>query len=378
ISFEAVEGATYYKVSVNGKEYIRETPGLALIDLKPGTTYEWAVQAGNAAGEGRSTTGSFLTLPGKVENLSASATEDAISMRWDPVKSATSYRIYDTELNLLDEVEKTAYLQSELQPGTDYTFILEAINASGTGQRNSISYVTVPSQPAGAAVTNITEDAAEIRIPTVSGAVYYEVNFEGELYTLQEDMLQLTALEPGTTYPYSVAAGNQAGKSKSYDGEFTTLPDTVLNLSAQPLDSKRVCLQWSPVKSADYYRVYNAEGQVIETASDPAIIMEQLTPGTSYEFSVSAVNGSGEGKKSTVSSMTIPDQIADLTIGEVTETEATLSFESVTGATYYTLNVNNIESRIASDQQEIELKHLTPGTKYSVGLAAGNESGQGE
>ncbi|MBD7970324.1 fibronectin type III domain-containing protein [Paenibacillus gallinarum] len=376
IKYSEVEGAIYYEISLNGQKYIRNSTNLQAIDLTPGKTYEYTIKSGNRAGEGRSYRGSFMTLPDKIEKLKAVSTKDSISLQWEKVESATSYKVYNEQKELIDEIMEANYQIKQLEAGTEFSFTVEALNPSGSGKGISISYVTIPALPTDVTVSDISEKEATIRIPTVHGAVYYEIETNEQIEIVNDNQLHLTDLTPGTTYSYSVAAGNRGGTGEKFSGEFITLPDQVENVVAKPL-ADQITLKWNSVKSAVSYEIYDQDEQLIATTSSTEFLINDLKSGSEYIFYVNAVNDSGRGIRGEVSSQTLPGVISEIIVTDIDETQALVSFSSVTGATYYTLNVNEQSYELQGDTHELLLTELSEGTEYKITAVAGNLSGKG-
>jgi fibronectin type 3 domain-containing protein len=92
-----------------------------------------------------------------------------------------------------------------------------------------------------------------------------------------------------------------------------TPPSKPGGLSATPVSHSQVDLSWGPASDAqtgvDYYKIYR-DGVQIDTATDTTYSDTGLSPGTTYSYEVSAVNGAGlEGAKSDpASATTLADQ----------------------------------------------------------------------
>ncbi|MEH7105105.1 fibronectin type III domain-containing protein [Bacillus velezensis] len=84
---------------------------------------------------------------------------------------------------------------------------------------------------------------------------------------------------------------------KSKAVEFVTPPKAPENLQYQDLKNKSVKLTWDTVSGAQKYRVYRFSVKIAEV-SNPSWSTTYLTPGTAYNFFVTAVGEGGESKQS--------------------------------------------------------------------------------
>lgn len=128
--------------------------------------------------------------------------------------------------------------------------------------------------------------------------------------------LQVTGLQPGTTYTFSVEAGD-AGGGWSTDGptlrvttaaSVPTWPDTT-RLVARDVTNTSVTLRWTEAATDEQgvtgHRVYR-DGTQIATlgAAARTHVVDGLAPGTTYTFTVQAVDGdanlSTDGPQTTV------------------------------------------------------------------------------
>ncbi len=139
---------------------------------------------------------------------------------------------------------------------------------------------------------------------TTSGAAALLTTVEGVLTYLD------TSLTNGVTYYYQVSAVNTAG-----EGERTAelsasplgRPSAPLNLQATAGDG-RVMLTWSPpasdggspITSHPLYRSTSSGAETLLTTVGPVLTYTDtgLTPGVTYYYQVSAINGQGEGPRS--------------------------------------------------------------------------------
>ncbi|WP_189220032.1 MULTISPECIES: fibronectin type III domain-containing protein [Streptomyces] len=62
--------------------------------------------------------------------------------------------------------------------------------------------------------------------------------------------------------------------------------------------STTISFQWTEVENATSYKIYDGRGGYLESSNDAVATMEGLAPGTSYSYTVTAVNPAGKGVES--------------------------------------------------------------------------------
>jgi len=167
-------------------------------------------------------------------NLSATAGNAQVTLAWDSVSSATSYKIYRSTTSggpytdlVPTGVTTTNYTDNDVTNGTTYYYVVTAVNASGesgysneesaTPTDNELDVPTNLSATAGDAQVNLTWN-------TVSGATYYNVKRAttsgGPYDTIASSVTSAnytdTSVTNGTTYYYVVTAlidGEESGNS---------------------------------------------------------------------------------------------------------------------------------------------------------------------
>lgn len=76
------------------------------------------------------------TLP-VPENVSVTATENSISLTWEAVNDASTYDI-EVDGNVVHDVTETNYVHEGLQPDSEHTYKVRALNANGFGEWSSL------------------------------------------------------------------------------------------------------------------------------------------------------------------------------------------------------------------------------------------------
>ena len=114
--------------------------------LKPNTTYYYKISAVNILGVGTksSVVSGATMIPGKVVNLSVVVNgAKQLSLEWDAVSGAKSYKIYRSEkksgsYKFIDSSDEPYYDNNGLKVNTTYYYKVSAVNKLGEGPKSSI------------------------------------------------------------------------------------------------------------------------------------------------------------------------------------------------------------------------------------------------
>lgn len=140
IAWNIVDGATCYHlyrrtagkttwegpIILKNPEYVDKT-------ASSGTFYKYAVRAINAAGASEYIGGKVIKRVATPKNLYAGNTVGGIFFRWNPVKNATHYNVYRTNIadgtiSYIDSVTTTYYADLKVEAGVDYIYSVRAIS----------------------------------------------------------------------------------------------------------------------------------------------------------------------------------------------------------------------------------------------------------
>ncbi|TXK82486.1 fibronectin type III domain-containing protein [Paenibacillus sp. N3.4] len=178
--------------------------------------------------------------------------------------------------------------------------------------------------------------------------------------------------------------------------ETPSTPPTIgptIQTSVTPLNSSSVPISWSPVTGATHYNVkvgtvsgnYNVSTNQISGLSTT---VTGLVPNTKYFFTVSAANSAGQGPNGTEVSattpavaVTTPTTAPVLSQPTVGDRSVTLSWSSVTEATYYRIKAGTASGVYTMLDQTSVTSYTYNGlqndTKYYFTVSAGNSAGEG-
>ena len=138
LSWNRVADATSYKVYQNGTEVATvATNSYNAEGLNAGTNYCYTVKAVNSYnGESVDSNSACATTwipqpPTVPTNLQATAGGESVSLTWNAAERATSYRVYNGNTLVAENVQGTSYVVTGLTAGTNYCFTVTAVNIAG-------------------------------------------------------------------------------------------------------------------------------------------------------------------------------------------------------------------------------------------------------
>ena len=289
--------------------------------LTASTMYQYRVSAVNGEGmEGSASNPvNVSTLdpapPPPPTNLTAttlSASEIDLAWTASTGNDVTGYRVYRNG-NPVADVTGTTYRDSGLQGFTTYNYTVTAFDSAGleSDPSNSAQATTLdatpPTRPA-----NLTATATGTTTISLSWSGSADPETGVSSYLVYRDSVQVaqttgtsyvdTGLSPATTYEYRVSAVNGEGLESALSNPASattsdaTGPSTPTNLTATTAGTDRIDLAWSsssdPESGIDFYRIYRDGAPVAETPGTTHVDTG-LSPFTTYEYRVSAINGQG-------------------------------------------------------------------------------------
>lgn len=332
-----VQGASQYlieKQNDNGEWDelgVQESGSLFLLDneLSRGEEYVYRVQALN--GELRSNASSPLPVtfdnPESVTGFTGTAvSETEIQLSWDSQLSAESYLI-QRQLAPRSWLAQTVplgftfgYINSGLEPGSEYTFQIAARNGLGDSVFSDTitikTLISPPSNPNELFVSVVGSFEARLVWGDVSSAAGYRLErknlsiAESEWEIIaelggDENFYRDSALEPQMEYQFQLVAFNEAGESAAavFD-PFTTLEPMIPespNFRRVSIPSLNIRIEWDPALNAQQYvllRKVAGSSEFVELAVLPfdefQYIDEATELGELYEYLVLARNEVGD------------------------------------------------------------------------------------
>jgi fibronectin type 3 domain-containing protein len=359
----AITGYNIYRGTSAGGEsatpIAANVAGTSLTDtgLVNGTTYYYTVAAVNSAGvsprsnETSATPASVqATVPSAPQSLTAKGADGSVSLSWAAPSSnggspVTGYDVYrgtspggESATPIAANVSATGFTDTSAVNGTTYYYTVAAVNAAGVSpQSNEASatpQATVPAAPSrlvasggnGSVVLSWAVPATDGGSPITGYDVYRGTSPGGESATpLASNVVTNgftdTSAVNGTTYYYMVAAVNAVGLSpQSSEASATPSQPAAVPSAPQGLAATggngTVKLSWSApasnggaaVTGYDVYRGTSAGGEsatpVATNVTGTSFTDTGLVNGTTYYYTVAAVNAAGLSPQSNEASAT--------------------------------------------------------------------------
>lgn len=379
-AWDKVEGASTYELKRNGTTIYRG-PNTSFTESKlvQGTKYTYTLVTKGHGGTSQPATLSINTLTPALKataKLTVTPTTNTAKATWSKVTYATAYELKRNGV-IIYSGPLTTFQDTNLTPGTAYTYELAAKNASGQSipVRTTVYTKTNP-------ITNLKEshtyNSAKLTWNGVQGATYYQVKDKKSkkvLYKGANTSAEILKLSPGTAYTYEVYAGNTAGVSTAVliDVKTTQILPTATKITALKPTQNVMTITWSKVSNAKTYEV-KRNGVVVYSGTAVTFKDTKLTPGVEYTYSVTAKNEVGSSPSVSAKKFTLPSTPTGLTKTNVTSTATSLKWNPVNGATYYILKRDNkiIYKGTATNFTD---KGLQAGKNYKYTITAGNTVG---
>ena len=374
----AITGYNVYRGTSAGGESVTPvaagvtTTSFTDAGLANGTMYFYTVAAVNSAGVSPQSSEASATpvlvqatVPTAPQSLAATGANGLTRLSWTAPASnggspVTSYNLYrgtspgaESATPIVTNISSTNVTDTSVVNGTTYYYKVAAVNAVGvspqSGEASAQPQATVPSAPTGLAASGGNNSVMlSWTVPNSDGGspitgydVYRGTTAGGESATPVATNVALSTFTDsgvvnGTTYYYKVAALNGVGLSpKSGEAQATpqqaaTAPSAPQGLTASSGNGV-VRLSWSAPASdggaaVNGYNVYRGTSAGGESATPVATNVTTrsftdsgLTNGTTYYFTVAAINAVGISPKSTEASATpqatVPSAPLMVTVG---------------------------------------------------------------
>ncbi|HXY85157.1 MAG TPA: N,N-dimethylformamidase beta subunit family domain-containing protein [Gaiellaceae bacterium] len=290
-------------------------------------------------------------MPGAPTGAAGTAGNGSVNLSWTAPSSnggsaITGYRVTPyvngtAQTPILTASTNTGYTVTSLTNGTAYTFTVAAINAVGIGPDSTASAAVTPAPTAPGAPTSVSGSAGDASIaliwaaPTSNGGssitgyrITPYVNGTAQTPVLTGSAATsytVTGLTNGTAYTFTVAAINSAGTGAESAAsaavtpvQGVTVPGAPTGLSGAPGDETAALTWTAPASNGGSaiigyvitpYIAGTAQGSVLTGSTATSFTVSGLANGTTYTFTVAAINAVGPGLNSAPSNPVTPIEV---------------------------------------------------------------------
>jgi len=309
--------------------------------LSNGSLYNFRVSAVNVAGQGSASgivNATPITVPSAPISIVAVRGNAQATITFSPPISdggsaIISYTITSNPGSHIGTGTSSPIIVSSLTNGTSYTFTVTATNAAGTGPSslvsNSVTPATIPDAPTDVSATSSNAQAIITFTPPVSNGGSAITNYlvtsspGGITANGGASPITVTGLTNGISYTFSIVAINDVGTSSpSIASNFVTpmtVPGAPTTVTAVAGNTQATVSFVSPSSSGGSpitsYTVTSSPGGITSSSSTSPIIINGLTNGQTYTFTVKATNVVGDGPASSPSNSVTPYTVPDAPTG---------------------------------------------------------------
>ncbi|MFK4300648.1 hypothetical protein ABH892_000747 [Paenibacillus sp. RC254] len=298
IVWDPVDGATKYKVTINSQDYYSTEPRVVVSGLEGGKKYDFQVSSGNSSGFSQPVREELLTLPPQVQNVKVTELGNGqILLNWDEAKNAYQYAVIRKDTGEIVDTKDTSIKLSGIQPGTMYSFGIQAVNTTGAGEWTPFTYRALPGQIPDHELTfkDVTDTDLVVTWKEAPGADTYHVYQNGLLIgDTVKPHFKVDGLDSSMVYRITVKPVNTSGEGKQTEGEVETLPSPEFAFSKTETTNSEFMIHWESEHKNDIF-VLTSEGQTeLYRGKDRSFIWSQLKEKQSYAVQLWAENSQGK------------------------------------------------------------------------------------
>ena len=379
LSYSKVSGAEGYEIwkyndATLKWEYIgaSETTRYTVSDLSPQTNYRFKIRAYHTA-NGEKLCGAFspeLKVQTKMAPVSglkfANATGTTLSFSWNPISTATAYRVDLREYDEPDSAMRTVNAAQQLSNGkmtgtvtglkvnTSYVICVRPVFGTVLGTEQYLYATTAPAKVSSVTVKSVP-GGISLSWPAVAGAQGYEVQklVSGASWKSIGDTQDCNFADSDVVtdmvYSYRVLAFYKIGSVKYYGEPSDSvsekpLPPAVTGLVASEVSETSFRLTWNSPQTNTEYKITLSENGAVEQTIQPYVtvnggkttmLVERLLAGSTYTVRIyNTVNGT-QSMPAVLTVTTMPAKVTGLAAAAAAADTVMLSWSPVRGAEYY-------------------------------------------
>lgn len=379
-----------------------QTSPVTVTGLSSGSEYFFVVDAKNSVGNGTTRSSAEVgatTAFGAPNGLAAAATPGSVSLTWNSVSGATSYKVLrGTASGTYTEIESNAgtnsYTDSTVSDGTTYFYVVRAFNGTDSANSNEASVRPISAFTFSSA-TVASASSLTLTWTAATGAASYDVRYGTSSGTYTgtatgvTSPYTLTGLSAGTRYYVSIRAKNAVGSGTNLDSSelnALTSPGAPSSLAVAATTGQMVLTWTAGGGSTTNYNVYRSTAtggpysQIASAVSATNYTDSTITNGTQYYYIVRGNNGtesvdSNEATGQSIASFTISSTSAP------TPNSIVVTWPTTAGATLYDVRYGTATGSYATTVSGVTspytISGLTGDTNYYIVVRARNTIGAG-
>ncbi|ODP27159.1 Alpha-amylase [Paenibacillus nuruki] len=384
-----------------------ENFSLTLPAEKQGIWYVHVLAIDSAGNEsyGRSKEIKIKALPEKLahDDIQLSSSSSGSIQGILPSRVDESYEVINQQTgNILNiPAGSNSFTDTNLTPGTSYTYIITPINVSGRGESVSYSYTTIPAAARVEGAYPLSETSMRVQLESIPSATHYLYELADKNGTVISKGIMNTSrvfeqLAPNNNYTLSIHAVNESGQSLESRYTFLTLP-SLAGLHVLGVGTHFAQLSWDNVTGDVYYDVERDDKHIVTVTEETYTTVtdstyneyhvayldsnvlftdHNLISGTSYNYSIAVTNTSGQSDFRNISLWTLP-VATELIKKNIAIDSATYVWRDVRGAKGYDIYLDGIKIA-TTDQASYAFTGLNSGSAHVVSVVPFNDFGTGE
>lgn len=324
-------------------------------------------------------------LPASPTQIRTTAKDTQINLFWEPVENADYYVVQRNNVTLATNVTSASITDTGLNPSTSYTYQVAAVNDAGQSNWSSPLVKTtlgvMPITPINIVVTAHSE-SLDVSWGTVANITAYEIEVDGVITStdLQNNFTQ-NGLIPGSYHTIRVRTRNTNGRSEwstpIAKQTIPSIPAIPTNLTDEVTDTQ-MDISWNNVEGASSYEVW-VNGTVYSNIISTELMLDNLTPNTTYTYKVHAKNAGGTSDWSQINVVnTLETPINAPILSVIADQDTiTLTWTSILNAIRYELEADGTVYNLGLFNN-YQVNDLNPGESHNGRIRAIFATGNGD